>query len=72
MNSSSHQSCFSWRILLLADGLAIFARAALGAEMVSTSAQAEPFWGEHQGGIVTPEQHYTYFVPRSFQTRNFL
>lgn len=22
----------------------------------------EPFWGEHQGGIVTPLQHHTYFV----------
>jgi deferrochelatase/peroxidase EfeB len=24
--------------------------------------QAEPFWGEHQGGIVTKPQHFTYFA----------
>jgi deferrochelatase/peroxidase EfeB len=24
--------------------------------------QAEPFWGKHQGGIVTPAQSHTYFA----------
>lgn len=24
--------------------------------------KAEPFWGEHQGGIVTKPQHFTYFA----------
>lgn len=24
--------------------------------------KAEPFWGEHQGGIVTPPQHHIYFA----------
>ena len=26
------------------------------------AAQIEPFWGEHQGGIVTPAQGHTYFA----------
>src|SRR6185295_3427691 len=24
--------------------------------------KAEPFWGEHQSGIVTPPQHHLYFA----------
>ena len=29
---------------------------------VRNSRQAEPFWGQHQGGIVTPPQSHTYFA----------
>ena len=70
MYSSSVQLYFLCRILFLAAGLAIFARAAFGAEMVSTNAQTESFWGEHQGGIVTPEQRYTYFAAFDLVTTN--
>ncbi|HEY0308740.1 MAG TPA: Dyp-type peroxidase [Acidobacteriaceae bacterium] len=32
--------------------------------------QAEPFWGEHQGGIVTKPQHFTYFAAFDLTTTN--
>ena len=40
--------------------------AALPARAASTpdapASGVEPFWGEHQGGIVTPQQRNTYFA----------
>jgi len=41
--------------------LAALAPAQTGNEPVQGDA-TEPFWGEHQGGILTPLQHNTYFV----------
>src|ERR1700683_1394031 len=41
--------------------LAALAPAQTGNEPVQGDA-TEPFWGEHQGGIVTPLQRNTYFV----------
>ena len=32
--------------------------------------KAEPFWGEHQGGIVTPPQHHLYFAAFDLVTAN--
>lgn len=32
--------------------------------------KAEPFWGEHQGGIVTKPQHFTYFASFDLVTTN--
>ncbi len=32
------------------------------------SAATEPFWGAHQGGIVTPAQAHTYFAAFDLQT----
>lgn len=32
--------------------------------------KAEPFWGKHQGGIVTPPQHHTYFAAFDLVTTN--
>lgn len=33
-----------------------------GIKQVPTEVGIEPFWGPHQGGILTPLQHNTYFV----------
>jgi deferrochelatase/peroxidase EfeB len=33
-----------------------------GSPDATGTSQAEPFWGEHQGGVVTPIQSYTYFA----------
>jgi deferrochelatase/peroxidase EfeB len=33
-----------------------------GSPEATGSNHAEPFWGEHQGGVVTPIQSYTYFA----------
>ncbi|OHE77444.1 MAG: hypothetical protein A2107_14475 [Verrucomicrobia bacterium GWF2_62_7] len=64
-------------LLFLAAGLAALAGSSFGAETEinipadpATSSwkkaqnpnQTEPFWGEHQGGIVTPPQHHLYFA----------
>jgi deferrochelatase/peroxidase EfeB len=42
------------------------ARSALGAQMPGPDSvrthRAEPYWGPHQGGIVTPQQRHTYFA----------
>ena len=49
-------------------GLAAAAGAGLGGAAVTEAAAApagrgiEPFWGKHQGGIVTPQQSHTYFA----------
>lgn len=32
--------------------------------------KAEPFWGEHQSGIVTPPQHHIYFATFDIVTNN--
>lgn len=32
--------------------------------------QVEPFWGDHQSGIVTPPQHQTYFAAFDLTTTN--
>ncbi len=32
--------------------------------------KAEPFWGEHQSGIVTPPQHHVYFAVFDLTTTN--
>jgi deferrochelatase/peroxidase EfeB len=33
-----------------------------GSPDATGTSHAEPFWGEHQGGVVTPIQSYTYFA----------
>ena len=30
----------------------------------------EPFWGEHQGGIATPQQTHTYFAAFDLTAKN--
>ncbi len=34
----------------------------------ASGSMAEPFWGEHQGGIVTPAQSHTYFATLDLAT----
>jgi deferrochelatase/peroxidase EfeB len=47
----------------------------LGASAASVIAHAAPdappewFWGEHQGGIITPQQRYTYFAALDLTTK---
>lgn len=74
MNNANHCSLARWGLHVLA--AVFFATASFGAETnavtedAPTSSwkkpqnpnQAEPFWGEHQGGIVTPPQHHLYFA----------
>ncbi len=52
--------------LVAATGSAFGARAAPGPDDHPAAAvhasQLEPFWGSHQGGIVTPTQAHTYFA----------
>ncbi|HEY3913384.1 MAG TPA: iron uptake transporter deferrochelatase/peroxidase subunit [Verrucomicrobiae bacterium] len=55
------------RFLATSGGLAALAGAGAGAnaspEIVeSAKAAGEPFWGVHQGGILTPAQGHTYFA----------
>ena len=69
MSSVHCQPRFFRRTFLLLAGI-IFTRAVGSAEVISTSAQAEPFWGEHQGGIVTPAQRFTYFAAFDLVTTN--
>jgi deferrochelatase/peroxidase EfeB len=45
--------------LLAAAGVGRTARAQ---QADATAVQAEPFWGAHQAGIATPQQHSTYFA----------
>jgi deferrochelatase/peroxidase EfeB len=66
-----------WMLLFLAIGLMGLAESGSIAAAQSTSSkdaptsnwgkpqdpnQAEPFWGEHQGGIATKPQHFMYFA----------
>jgi deferrochelatase/peroxidase EfeB len=49
------------------------AGSAVGARAASSAAPApatdtEPFWGTHQGGIVTPQQGHTYFMALDLAT----
>ncbi|HLI20021.1 MAG TPA: Dyp-type peroxidase [Stellaceae bacterium] len=46
----------------LGAGAASEARAATGDQATTGNAAAEPFWGEHQGGILTRPQSHTYFA----------
>ncbi len=39
-----------------------------GARERGGEAAAEPFWGGHQGGIMTPAQAHTYFAALDLQT----
>ncbi|HUZ63913.1 MAG TPA: iron uptake transporter deferrochelatase/peroxidase subunit [Acetobacteraceae bacterium] len=47
-----------------AAGTALGARAAETADLAKAAGPAltAPFWGEHQGGIATPQQSHTYFA----------
>ena len=49
---------------LLAAATAAAPRVAQGAK----EAAAEPFWGEHQSGIITPPQHHSYFATLDLTT----
>ncbi len=56
----------------LATGAGGLVAAALPARAAPTSAPTsdiEPFWGEHQGGIATPQQRNTYFAAFDLQTK---
>ncbi len=73
-------------LLFLAAFLVAFAGQSFGAETQSTTAspnpvtsswakpqdtnKVEPFWGEHQGGVVTPPQHHLYFATFDLVTNN--
>jgi len=72
-------------LLFLANGLMGFAALSLGAAAQSAPAkdvvtsnwgkpvdpnQAEPFWGDHQGGIETKPQHFMYFAAFDLTTKN--
>lgn len=74
-NNRWSRTCWSFSLLTVAASL--FAASPLSAtaqskspEKTATSSwgkpqnhdKAEPFWGEHQGGIVTPPQHHIYFA----------
>jgi deferrochelatase/peroxidase EfeB len=41
---------------------AVAERAATGGPKAANGAASEPFWGAHQGGILTPAQSHTYFA----------
>jgi deferrochelatase/peroxidase EfeB len=72
--------------LFLVAVLVIFAGQIVNAEAQSTTAPAnpvtsswanpqdpnkvEPFWGEHQGGVVTKPQHFIYFAAFDLVTNN--
>lgn len=76
----------NWRrhlTALLATALGAFTLVASGAETNASpgsvaansqppedSNKTEPFWGKHQGGILTPEQRYSYFVAFDLATTN--
>jgi deferrochelatase/peroxidase EfeB len=74
-----------WMLLLLAVGLLGAAASGSIAAAQSTLSkdvptanwgkpldpnQAEPFWGEHQGGIATKPQHFMYFAAFDLTTNN--
>ncbi len=75
-----------WRLLFFAVFLVALAGQSFTAEAQSTAApadpvtsswvntqdanKAEPFWGEHQGGIVTKPQHFMYFAAFDLTTNN--
>jgi deferrochelatase/peroxidase EfeB len=67
------------KFLALSGGAAAVAGASLGACAVAASMATtenssatqnaiEPFWGRHQGGILTPAQGHTYFAVLDFTT----
>jgi deferrochelatase/peroxidase EfeB len=52
-----------------AGGLVAAALPARAAPASVPSADVEPFWGPHQGGIATPQQRNTYFAAFDLQTK---
>jgi deferrochelatase/peroxidase EfeB len=48
--------------LAAAVGVGLAARSAVPGVVPKPRSVTEPFWGPHQGGIVTPAQSYTYFA----------
>jgi len=48
----------------------ILGHAAFADEAGYANASIEPFYGEHQGGILTPEQRFTYFAAFDLVTTN--
>ncbi|HEY1338185.1 MAG TPA: Dyp-type peroxidase [Bryobacteraceae bacterium] len=79
---TSRRSAFALCFAVLAVDLAAVrlaaqpvAKAAVDAAMPSWKRpqdpnKAEPFWGDHQGGILTPPQHHLYFAAFDLITTN--
>jgi hypothetical protein len=81
----SHMRLVYWRFLFFVFALMGLAESGLVAAAQSTPSkdaatsswgkpldpnQAEPFWGEHQGGIVTKPQHFIYFAAFDLTSNN--
>src|SRR5262249_2384865 len=59
----------SRRGLFAAAGGLLAAAAVPGAARATAEPAIEPFWGNHQGGIITPPQRHSYFAAPDLTTR---
>jgi deferrochelatase/peroxidase EfeB len=59
----------SRRSLFGAAGGFLVAAAAPASKPPSQDVTNEPFWGDHQGGIITPQQRHTYFAALDLTAR---
>lgn len=66
---TTHCPFASRRGLLAAAGGLLAATTAPRVARAATEPDAEPFWGEHQGGIVTPPQRHSYFAALDLTTQ---
>jgi deferrochelatase/peroxidase EfeB len=84
-NKDHQRRAMRWTLSMLITGVfglaisasAIVAQSAASKDVVTSHwgkqidiSQAEPFWGEHQGGIATKPQHFIYFAVFDLTTNN--